>query len=155
MDLHQFFTQYNKLAVFYTGDVCSSYLLWGCLSGMVKAKPYFVKTPAVSEEHMEYALTLTRAFGFEAEVIETEDDGLHSLELVKAAAEKAGYCDIAVAFGTDREENDPLIRKAKELGYLMPYRLCGLDEKEVCRKARNAGFSIGNMWESESHDEDC
>lgn len=42
-----------------------------------------------------------------------------------------------------RAGDDPDIRLLDELGVLMPFRACGLDENEVKRRAGNAGFRLG------------
>lgn len=151
MNLFEFFKPYEKVALVYYGDICSAYLLYATAACRIRAKAYLIESPSFSGEKLKYALSIAKALGAEAEILRPELTGIESGELeekravltqFKAAAQKDGYGTLIESSGADKAEDDEDIRLLRELDILMPFRTCGLDEKEVTRRAGNAGFRL-------------
>ena len=117
---------YKKAAIIYRGGLCSAYLLYAASACRIHTAAYM----AADLESAEYAVAIAKALGAEAQPL----------------ARKPGEDEPAVLFDAacaDRPEDEPEIRLLNELGILLPFRACGLDENEVKRRAGNAGLRLG------------
>lgn len=145
MELHEFLRPYKSAALIYRGDLCSAYLLYAAAACKVRAVAYMVESPTFAGDRLKYAASIAKALGAEARCL-TPESGENERALVsriRDAALRNGYGTLFDAACSDRTEDDPEIRHLEELGVIMPFRACGLDEKEVKRRAGNAGFRLG------------
>lgn len=141
MELHEFLRPYKKAALIYRGGLCSAYLLYAAAACRVHIVAYMVE----NQEPLKYAVSIAKALGAEARPLAREpgEDEPALLCRIRDTALRDGYDVLFDAACADLAEDDPEIRLLEELGVLMPFRACGLDENEVKRRAENAGFRLG------------
>lgn len=141
MELHEFLMPYKKAALIYRGGLCSAYLLYAAAACRVHIAAYMVE----GRESLKYAVSIANALGAEACPLAREpgEDEPALLCRIRDTALCDGYDVIFDAACAGRAGDDPDIRLLDELGVLMPFRACGLDENEVKRRAGNAGFRLG------------
>lgn len=141
MELYEFFRPYKKAAVIYRGGLCSAYLLYAASACRVHITAYM----AADLESAEYAVAIAKALGAEARPLarKSGEDEPALLCRIRDTALRDGYDVLFDAACADRTEDEPEIRLLEELGILLPFRACGLDENEVKRRAGNAGFRRG------------
>lgn len=141
MELYEFFRPYKKAAVIYRGGLCSAYLLYAASACRVHITAYM----AADLESAEYAVAIAKALGAEARPLARKPgEGEPALLCrIRDTALRDG-CDVLFdAACADRTEDEPEITLLEELGILLPFRACGLDENEVKRRAGNAGLRLG------------
>jgi len=155
MTLTDFFQQYPKVALGFSGGVDSSYLLYAALKAGADVRPYFAKTQFQPEFELEDARRLAEELGADLQVL--------SYDILPAAghnpADRCYHCKTAL-FGALRERalsdgytvlldgtnasdeagDRPGMRALGELQVLSPLRLCGLTKKEIREKSREAGL---------------
>lgn len=141
MELYEFFRPYKKAAVIYRGGLCSAYLLYAASACRVHITAYM----AADLESAEYAVAIAKALGAEARPLARKpgEDEPALLCRIRDTALRDGYDVLFDAACAGRTEDEPEIRLLEELGILLPFRACGLDENEVKRRAGNAGFRRG------------
>lgn len=132
---------YKKAAIIYRGGLCSAYLLYAASACRIHTAAYM----AADLESAEYAVAIAKALGAEARPLARKpgEDEPALLCRIRDTALRDGYDVLFDAACADRPEDEPEIRLLNELGILLPFRACGLDENEVKRRAGNAGLRLG------------
>ena len=132
---------YKKAAIIYRGGLCSAYLLYAASACRIHTAAYM----AADLESAEYAVAIAKALGAEAQPLARKpgEDEPALLCRIRDTALRDGYDVLFDAACADRPEDEPEIQLLNELGILLPFRACGLDENEVKRRAGNAGLRLG------------
>ena len=161
MVIEDFFKQYKKVALAFSGGVDSSYLLYLGLKYNVDIKPYYVKTQFQPEFEFEDAKKLVASLGVEMKVITLNvlsDCKVASnpnnrcyfckqniMGAIKKESEKDGYKLIIDGTNASDDSSDrPGMVALKENGVLSPLRLCGITKKEIREKSKEAGLFTWN-----------
>ena len=132
---------YKKAAIIYRGGLCSAYLLYAASACRIHVTTYM----AADLESAEYAVAIAKALGAEARPFARKpgEDEPALLCRIRDTALRDGYDVLFDATCADRPKDEPEVRLLNELGILLPFRACGLDENEVKRRAGNAGLRLG------------
>ena len=132
---------YKKAAIIYRGGLCSAYLLYAATACRLHVTAYM----AAYLESAEYAVAIAKALGAGVRPLARKpgEDEPALLCRIRDTALRDGYDVLFDAACADRPEDEPEIRLLNELGILLPFRACGLDENEVKRRAGNAGLRLG------------
>lgn len=165
MNLEQFFRQYQKAALAFSGGVDSAYLLYAALQAGCDIHAYYVKSAFQPEFELQDAKRLAKELGAKMTVLEV--DVLSEPLVQKNPANRCYYCkrklfgaiiDAAQADGytvvldgnnaSDAETERPGMRAVKELAVLSPLRLCALTKEEIRTRSREAGLFT---WEKPAY----
>ena len=157
MKLKEFFEEYKKVAVAFSGGVDSAYLLYAAKKYGANVRAYYVKTAFQPEFEFEDAKRLADELKADLKVISldilsfpdvTANDPLRCYyckqkifgNIIKAASED-GFevlCDGTNA--SDDAGDRPGMRALKELNVYSPLRICGLTKDEIRRLSKEAGL---------------
>jgi uncharacterized protein len=165
MNLQEFFSQYPKVALGFSGGVDSAYLLYAAKSCGVDVQPYFIKSQFQPDFELEDARELAAQLQVELKVIYA--DALASdlvranpanrcyyckqnvFGLLKQAAERDGYRVIIDGTnGSDQVDDRPGMKALTEMQVLSPLRLCGMTKSEIREKSKAAGLFT---WDKPSY----
>jgi len=157
MTLQEFFTQYPRCALAFSGGVDSAYLLYAGIQAGAEIRPYYVKSQFQPDFEYRDAMRLCRELGAEPVVLPV--DALCSEAVRANGPDRCYHCKInimstiiahASADGfsvlldgtnaSDEAGDRPGMRALGELGILSPLRLCGLTKPEIRRLSREAGL---------------
>ena len=157
MELADFFRQYPRIALAFSGGADSAYLLWAARSAGAEVKAYLMATPFQPAFELADARRLAEELGAPLAVLEA--DVLACPEAAANPPDRCYYCKRwmftrllaaaaadgfpAVMDGTnasDDADDRPGMRAIRELGVLSPLRLCGVTKEEVRRRSREAGL---------------
>ena len=157
MTLQDFFTQYPRCALAFSGGVDSAYLLYAGIQAGAEIRPYYVKSQFQPDFEYRDALRLCRELGAEPVVLPV--DALCIEAVRRNGPDRCYHCKInimstiiarALADGfsvlldgtnaSDDTGDRPGMRALGELGVLSPLRLCGLTKPEIRRLSRDAGL---------------
>ena len=132
---------YKKAAIIYRGGLCSAYLFYAASACRIHTAAYM----AADLESAEYAVAIAKALGAEAQPLARKpgEDEPALLCRIRDTALRDGYDVLFDAACADRPQDEPEIRLLIELGILLHFSACGLDENEVKRRAGNAGLRLG------------
>ena len=107
MKLIEFFREYPKVAIAFSGGVDSSYLLYAALESGVDAIAYYVNSDFQPKFELEDAKRLANQLGARLEIIEL--DVLSHDEIAKNPSNRCYYCKNAIF--------KEIINRAKKDGY--------------------------------------
>ena len=157
MRLQDFFGQYPKAALAFSGGVDSAYLLYAGLAAGTELRPYYVKTQFQPDFEYRDAMRLCRELGVEPVVLSL--DALTDPQVRANGPERCYFCKTRIMSavidraaldgftvlldGTNASDDSgdrPGMRALGELGILSPLRLCGLTKPEIRRLSRKAGL---------------
>ena len=161
MTLEQFFTEYPKVALGFSGGIDSAYLLYAALKYAEEVRAYYVKSAFQPEFELEDAKKLAEEIGADMKVL-----NINVLEDAKVAAnpkDRCYYCKQQI-FGliarsaaedgftvlldgtnaSDDAADRPGMKALKELSVLSPLRLCGLTKEEIRERSKEAGLFTWN-----------
>ena len=157
MDLKQFFEQYPRVAIAFSGGVDSAYLLYAASKYAKQVKAYYVKTAFQPQFELDDAQRLAVELGAEMEVLEA--DILRDPAVVSNPADRCYHCKkrlfscilkaaredgfSVVLDGTnasDESSDRPGMRALAELAVRSPLRECGLTKAEIRALSREAGL---------------
>ena len=157
MKLQDFFRQYPKAALAFSGGVDSAYLLYAGLNAGAELRPYFVKTQFQPEFEYRDAIRLCSELGVEPVVLTL--DALADPQVRANGPERCYFCKKRIMSamleraardgftvlldGTNASDDSgdrPGMRALGELGILSPLRLCGLTKPEIRRLSQEAGL---------------
>lgn len=157
MTLQEFFSQYPRCALAFSGGVDSAYLLYAGIRCGAEIRPYYVKSQFQPDFEYRDAMRLCRELGAEPAVLPV--DALCSEAVRANGPDRCYHCKInimstiitrASADGfsvlldgtnaSDEAGDRPGMRALGELGILSPLRLCGLTKPEIRRLSREAGL---------------
>ncbi len=157
MQLSEFFTQYPKAALGFSGGVDSSYLLYAAMQCGADVRPYYIKTAFQPQFELDDAKRLCAQLGAELTVLEL--DALADAAVAANPPDRCYHCKTRL-FGTlaeraradgytvlldgtnasDDASDRPGMRALRELQVLSPLRLCGLTKTEIRSLSREAGL---------------
>lgn len=157
MDLKQFFEQYPKVAIAFSGGVDSAYLLYKASKYAKRVKAYYVKTAFQPQFELDDAVRLARELGTEMKILNVDilchsnvasnpaDRCYHCKkvlfsEIIKAA-EGDGFDILLDGTNASDEASDrPGMRALAELAVRSPLRECRLTKPQIRELSREAGL---------------
>lgn len=157
MQISDFFTQYSKAALGFSGGVDSSYLLYAAIQCGADVRPYYIKTAFQPQFELDDAKRLCAQLGTELTVLEL--DALADPAVAANPPDRCYYCKTRL-FGTlaaraqadgyrvlldgtnasDDASDRPGMRALQELQVLSPLRMCGLTKADIRRRSKDAGL---------------
>lgn len=157
MRLSDFFLQYKKVAVAFSGGVDSAYLLFAAKSCGAKVCAYYVKSEFQPQFEYEDALRFAAEADVELKVLELpvlentnicknpKDRCYHCKRMIFDAIAKAAAADdfSVLLDGTNASDDAtdrPGMRALKEFFVHSPLRECGLTKEEIRRLSKEAGL---------------
>ena len=157
MDLKEFFTEHNKIALAFSGGADSSYLLYAAVASGADVQPYYVKSQFQPEFEHEDARKLAAELG--VTLREISIDVLQFDEVTANPASRCYYCKKrimgairkaasadgydTIIDGTNASDDGgdrPGMRVLTEEHILSPLRMCGITKAELRRLSREAGL---------------
>ena len=161
MNLEQFFTEYPKVALGFSGGVDSSYLLYAASKYAKEVRAYYVKSAFQPAFELEDAKKLADEIGADMKVIHV--DVLRDEQVAANPPDRCYYCKRQI-FGTissvaaedgysilldgtnasDDADDRPGMKALGELRVLSPLRICGLTKKEIRERSKEAGLFTWN-----------
>ncbi len=157
MKLIEFFREYPKVAIAFSGGVDSSYLLYAALESGVDAIAYYVNSDFQPKFELEDAKRLANQLGARLEIIEL--DVLSHDEIAKNPSNRCYYCKNAIfkeiinrakkdgysviidgTNASDEVSDRPGMKALQELSVLSPLRLSGITKSEVRQLSKEAGL---------------
>jgi len=157
MDLSDFFKEYHRAAIAFSGGVDSAYLLYAALHYGADVTAYYVKSAFQPQFELDDAKRLAKELGAEMKLIPV--DVLDSPEISANHADRCYLCKrhifsaiIQAAYrdgytllldgtnASDEEGDRPGMRALRELSVCSPLRECGLTKAEVRRLSKEAGL---------------
>lgn len=161
MELKEFFSQYKKIAVAFSGGADSAYLLSCAKKYALDVKAYFLKSSFQPEFELEDALRLADELSVKLCVINV--DLSKNTEILKNTELRCYYCKqnmfgvlkeranadgyYIIADGTNASDSlsdRPGMRALKEMGVLSPLRACGLTKDDIYRLSKEEGLFTCN-----------
>ena len=161
MEIEQFFRQYPKVAVAFSGGVDSAVLLLLAVRYAKAVKAYYVASQFQPAFEKEDALQVARQLGVELEVLAA--DVLAQPLIAANPADRCYYCKRkifsaivsaareagfpAVAEGTNASDDvgeRPGYRALQEAGVLSPLRACGLTKADIRRIAEQNRLPVAH-----------
>lgn len=157
MTLKEFFSQYNKTALAFSGGTDSAYLLYAASKLGADVKPYFVMSQFQPEWELNDALHLSSQLKIPLNIIMTDVLAVSDIaenpqnrcyhckkamfSAIKAKAEKDGYDTIIDGTNlSDSFDERPGMRAISEIGVLSPLRICGISKAQVRKLSADAGL---------------
>lgn len=161
MTLQDFFHDYPRIAIGFSGGVDSSFLLWAAKNCGAEVQAYYVSTAFQPAFEREDAMRLAASIGSEPKIIELDilsckevtsnppDRCYHCKKRIFGAVAKAAMEDgytvlIDGTNASDDAADRPGMRALQELHVLSPLRMCGLTKEEIRRKSKEAGLFTWN-----------
>lgn len=165
MTLEEFFKEYHKAAIGFSGGVDSSYLLYAASRCHADVTAYYVKTPFQPAFELEDARRIAAETGARLKILEY--DILQDAQVTANPPNRCYYCKTKifsaicraaradgyelVLDGTNASDDPgdrPGNRALHELGVLSPLAMCGLTKTEVRRRSKEAGLFT---WDKPSY----
>ncbi len=153
MTLNEFFSDYPKAALAFSGGTDSAYLLHAARAAGADVKPYFMKTPFQPAFELEDAkrlapdLTVLELDILSCDLIANNPENrcYHCKKALfshlKTQATADGYSVLLDGTNaSDQIDDRPGIKALEELGVLSPLRLCGLTKNAIRSLSREAGL---------------
>ena len=157
MDLKQFFEQYPRVAIAFSGGVDSAYLLYAASKYAKHVKAYYVNTAFQPQFELDDAVRLARELGAEMKVLDVDilchsnvadnpaDRCYHCKkvlfsEIIKAAKGDGFGILLDGTNASDESSDRPGMRALAELAVRSPLRECGLTKAEIRELSREAGL---------------
>lgn len=157
MILKDFFQEYKKVALAFSGGVDSAYLLYEAIKNETQIRAYYVKSAFQPSFELEDARRLAREIGADMKVLEA--DVLADARVAKNPTDRCYHCKKMIFTtvmnaatedgfsilmdGTNASDNAgdrPGMRALQELSVRSPLRECGLTKEEIRRLSREAGL---------------
>lgn len=157
MNLEEFFKQYNKVAIAFSGGVDSAYLLYSATRYNVDVTAYYVKSQFQPQFEYDDAVRLANQLGARLKIINLDvlsfdevrrNDDLRCyyckkriFSAIKNAALSDGYNIILDGTNASDDASDrPGMRALEELSVLSPLRMCDLTKDEIRELSRYANL---------------
>ena len=165
MNLQEFFAQYPKVAIAFSGGVDSAYLLYAAVQYAEKARAYYVKSQFQPQFELDDALRLAEELGADLRVLHL--DVLSVPCVAQNPPDRCYYCKKAI-FGaisaaaasdgfsvlldgtnaSDDAGDRPGMRALQELSVLSPLHMCDLTKAQIRQLSREAGLFT---WDKPSY----
>ena len=157
MDLKEFFTEHNKIALAFSGGADSSYLLYAAVASGADVQPYYVKSQFQPEFEHEDARNLAKQLGvalreISVDVLQFDEVTANPanrcyyckkriMGAIRKAASADGYDTIIDGTNASDDGGDrPGMRVLVEENILSPLKLCGITKAELRRLSHEAGL---------------
>lgn len=157
MDLKQFFEEYNRVAIAFSGGVDSAYLLYSAVENGADVVAYYVKSPFQPQFELDDARRLCSQLGAKLTVISLDvladplvrqNDSLRCYyckrNIFSAIINQARLDGFTVILDGTNASDDagdrPGMRALQELMVLSPLRICGITKDEIRALSRKAGL---------------
>lgn len=161
MTLTDFFAEYHKVAVAFSGGVDSAYLLYEAKKAGIEVTAYYVRTQFQPQFEYEDAKRLAKELAVPVKVIEfdiLQDETIksnpcnrcyfcktHIFSKITKAAREDGYTLVADGTNASDDADDrPGMKALTELSVCSPLRECGLTKDEIRRRSKEAGLFTWN-----------
>lgn len=157
MTLSDFFVNYPKVAVAFSGGVDSAYLLYVARQYCSEVRAYFFKTQFQPQFELNDAIRLAKELDVQLQIVESDvlstdiaiinpPDRCHhckrmTFQAIWQVAANDGFS--VVIDGTnasDNPEERPGMRALAEFSVLSPLRECGLTKAEIRKLSKEAGL---------------
>lgn len=161
MNLEEFFSSHNKVALAFSGGVDSAYLLYEAIRHGVDIKPYYVKSQFQPQFELDDSKRLCLELGVELCILEL--DALAFDSIVSNDAYRCYFCKKQImgtikrkalldgyniimdgSNASDLSSDRPGMRVLEEDGIVSPLRLAGLDKKTIRELSHKAGLFTWN-----------
>lgn len=157
MNLNDFFKQYNRVALAFSGGVDSAYLLYAGIHSGCDIHAYYVKSAFQPQFELDDAVRLAKELGAKMTVLKL--DVLSEPVITQNPANRCYYCKQKI-FGailaaakhdgyeilidgtnaSDDSDDRPGMRALTELSVRSPLRECGITKDEIRRLSKDAGL---------------
>ena len=157
MNLEEFFKEYPKVAIAFSGGCDSAYLTYAALKYAKDVKAYYVKTAFQPEFEYEDALKFAKEYALDLSVIEC--DILSVQDVAKNPSNRCYFCKNQI-FGkilgkanedgyttildgtnaSDDASDRPGMKALEEMKVISPLRLCGLSKRDIRALSKEAGL---------------
>ena len=161
MTIQDFFEDYPKAAVAFSGGMDSAYLLYAAVQAGIDVCAYYVQSQFQPAFELEDARRLTQQIGASMKVLSVDvlscdtvtanpPDRCYHCKLqifgtILQAAKEDGYTVILDGTNASDDVFDrPGMRALSELSVLSPLRLAGLTKSEIRRRSERAGLFTWN-----------
>ena len=161
MELEDFFREYPRVAVAFSGGCDSAFLLYAAKKYAREVQAYYVKSLFQPRFELEDARKLAKELGVDMKEIPLDvlEDALVAgnpqnrcyyckkyifSAIVKAAAGDGFTILLDGTNASDEEGDRPGMQALRELSVLSPLRLCGLTKEEIRGRSREAGLFTWN-----------
>ncbi|HHT67156.1 MAG TPA: ATP-dependent sacrificial sulfur transferase LarE [Erysipelotrichaceae bacterium] len=161
MKLIDFFKEYPRVAIAFSGGVDSTYLLYVAKQCAIEVQAYYVKTAFQPQFELNDALRIANELGTQVKILHLDvvlDERISSnpnnrcyyckrklFEAIKKKAEVDGFTVVLDGTNASDDISDrPGTKALHELSVISPLRLCGLTKTEIRQLSRNAGLFTWN-----------
>ena len=161
MKLEEFFKEYPKVAIAFSGGCDSAYLTYAALKYAREVKAYYVKTAFQPEFEYEDALKFAKEYALNLSVIECDilsikevtDNPSNRCYFCKnqifgkilGKANEDGYTTILDGTNASDDASDrPGMKALEEMKVISPLRLAGLSKSDIRALSREAGLFTWN-----------
>ncbi len=161
MKLEEFFKEYTKVAIAFSGGCDSAYLTYAALKYAREVKAYYVKTAFQPEFELEDALKFAKEYALNLSVIEC--DILSIKEVTDNPSNRCYFCKNQI-FGkilarakedgfetildgtnaSDDATDRPGMKALEEMKVISPLRLAGLSKSDIRVLSKEAGLFTWN-----------
>ena len=161
MNLEEFFKEYPRVAIAFSGGCDSSYLSFAALKYAKDVKAYYVKTAFQPEFEYEDALRFAKEHALNLSVIEC--DILSVKEVTDNPSNRCYFCKNQIfgrILGRAKEDgyetildgtnasddafDRPGMRALEEMKVISPLRLCGLSKSDIRALSKEVGLFTWN-----------
>ena len=157
MKLEEFFKEYTKVAIAFSGGCDSAYLTYAALKYAREVKAYYVKTAFQPEFELEDALKFAKEYALDLSVIECDILSVQDVAnnpsnrcyfcknqifgKILGKANEDGYTTILDGTNASDDASDrPGMKALEELKVISPLRLCNLSKRDIRELSKAAGL---------------
>ncbi|WP_300408587.1 ATP-dependent sacrificial sulfur transferase LarE [Lagierella sp.] len=161
MNLNEFFNEYKKVALAFSGGVDSAFLLQQAIENGVDITAYYVKSAFQPDFELEDAKRLSKELNAKLKIMQV--DVFKDDNIIKNSSKRCYYCK-KVIFGSilkqakkdgyevlldgtnysDDYDDRPGMRAKDELKVLSPLRMCKLTKKDIRKLSKEKGLFTWN-----------
>ena len=157
MKLEEFFKEYTKVAIAFSGGCDSAYLTYAALKYAREVKAYYVKTAFQPEFELEDALKFAKEYALDLSVIECDILSVQDVAnnpsnrcyfcknqifgKILGKANEDGYTTILDGTNASDDATDrPGMKALEEMKVISPLRLCNLSKRDIRELSKAAGL---------------
>lgn len=157
MTLNEFFTQYPKIALAFSGGVDSAYLLYVAKQCHTQVRAYFLKSAFQPKFELNDAVRMAKELDVPLRIVTIDVlssdvvtgnpvDRCHyckrlTFQAIRQAASEDGFSILIDGTNaSDDPKNRPGMRAISEFSVLSPLRECGLTKADIRRLSKEAGL---------------
>ncbi len=161
MNLQDFFTEHNKVALAFSGGVDSSFLLYAAMTYGCNVTAYYARAEFQPEFEYEDAIRLADELNARIKILQvsalSDEDVRRNdrkrcyycktqiFSQILQAAHEDGYTTIIDGTNASDDVNDrPGMKALEEMQVLSPLRICGLTKSEIRKLSEEAGLFTWN-----------